>query len=156
MVITNKYLIKLCYDVLCFHWAHCADELMDFFAFPCELLPAGFPLHSEFPVLTLRTVVRETKEIKRLRLRSTFSAVFFRKTSEFNQTALFLLQFQSKVLHSVFQPFIELFCFLLILKAAYKVICIHHDPSISLLFWHYDFFEPPDQHIMHIYVGKYW
>lgn len=94
MVITNKDLVEFRYDVFQPHLAHCTDEPVHFFTFPGEFLPAGFPLHSEFPVLTFRTVVRESEEGKCLRFLSTFPAFFFRKTPEFYQTALFLLQFQ--------------------------------------------------------------
>ena len=57
-----------------------------------KFLLTGFPLHSESAVPALGTVVCKTQECKSFRFCSPFLAIFFCKTSELYQSALFLFQ----------------------------------------------------------------
>ena len=74
------------------------NQLVDFFTLLRKLLLAGFPLYSEPSFGTMRTVMSETEKSKGFRflLTSPF-AVVFRVSSEFNQAALILFQFQAEV-----------------------------------------------------------
>ena len=57
MVVTNKDLIQLDDNNPYRHYSHVFNTLSYFLAFLVELLPAGFPLHSELSVPTQGTVV---------------------------------------------------------------------------------------------------
>ena len=50
---TNKNLVEFLHNL--FHWqgSHLTYQLVNFLTFMAEFLPAGFPLYSELPVLSL-------------------------------------------------------------------------------------------------------
>ncbi len=155
MVISNKYLIQLLYHGFHGLCSHSPYQLMDFFALLCKFLPAGFPLHPEFTVPAVRTVMCKPQKCKRVRPFSFFFTFFFRKSPEFYETALAFFQGHSEALHPAFQMFIEFLRFSPILEARHKVIGVDHEPSKTLQFRLYALLEPPYQHIVHVDVCYY-
>ena len=153
MEICRKNLVHFLDNGCCPKCTHFAYIFVYFFTFLRKFLLTGFPLHPEFTILAFRTVVSKTQEIKGLQFPfPSFLSVGFCEPSELYQSALFFRQAQSKVLHSIFQSFIESFCFFLVLEAAYEIIGIVYDTTESFHFWLYLLLEPPQQHIMHVYA----
>lgn len=105
---------------------------MYFFAFLPELLPAGFPLHSELPVPACETVMCKSEEVKCLCFLSDFLRIFLRVSAKFYQAAFAFLHFQPKVPHSLDKVSVKEYCIFLVLKACYKIICIYYQPCVSL------------------------
>ena len=156
MEITNQNLVQLSNNVRNVPCAHLFDALVYLPAFLNELLPAGFPLHSELTVPTLGTVVCKTEEVEGFRLAfSSLPPVVLCKSAKFQQSALVFLKSQSKVSHSAFQGIIELLRLCLILEANHKVVCLDYDSVIAFHTRHDPIPKPPEQDIVHVDVGDY-
>ena len=52
----------------------------------------------------------------------------------------------------VFQPFVELFSFIFVLKAYNKVIRINYRPCIASQLWLNNIIKPPQKYVMHVYI----
>lgn len=68
MVISNKYLIQFLYNSFQRFCPHVPNQMVDLFAFLHKFLPTGFPLHPEFTIPAMGTVMCKTQECEGLRL----------------------------------------------------------------------------------------
>ena len=99
MVIPNKYLIQFLYDGFQRFCPHVPNQMVDFFALLCKFLPAGFPLHPEFSVPAMGTVMCKTQECEGLRLSAFPCTSFLCKSSKLDEPGFALFQGHSEVFH---------------------------------------------------------
>lgn len=133
MVVANKNLVQLIHNVSHRPCSHCFDALVYLSAFLSELLPVGFPLHSELVAPAFGTKVCKTQESKGFRLATSgYAPVLCCKSTKLQQPALFLLKAQSKVYHSAFQGLVEHLYLRLVLKAYHEVVLIDNKSAVSL------------------------
>lgn len=98
------------------------NQTVYFFTLLCKFLPAGFPLHPEFTVPAMGTVMCKTQKCEGLWFSAFPPTSFLCKPSKLYESGFALFQGHSEVFHPTFQMFIEFLCLFLILEAPHKIV----------------------------------
>ncbi len=116
-------------------------------------LLAGFAFNAELPFLSISAVVGESKKVEGIRflvLRLSFGI-----SPKGNNAGFVFRQFQVESCQPFFEGRVEHFRFLLVLKAADKVIGVADHVCLSRARFTHDFLKPQIQHVVKINISQY-